>query len=175
MPTVADACPACGGALAQWRSVPSSEPALAGTSYELARCQRCGTAVTCGEAPSDLHETGAYRPEPPRLHALALPLLRRFDRRRLALLEPFIEPRASLLDVGAGRGRFVATAREAGYEASGIEPSLRGVNAARALGVAVEQVGVHDAVIDAESFDAISLWHVLEHLDRPGPSLERIA
>src|SRR3954470_22183770 len=124
-------CPACGAALRPWRRAPAHEPA-ARVTYLLLRCPRCGTAVTAGPAPvfEEAHEAGADRAGGPRgaraagplLGALdrprgpraPRPLLRAFDRRRLALLARVAAPPGPLLDVGAGRGRFVATARAAG-------------------------------------------------------------
>jgi SAM-dependent methyltransferase len=174
MLTAHDACPACGGRLERWRSVPAAEPVLAGDRYELARCVVCGSAVTLGEAPPELHETGAYRSQTPRLSRGALPLLRGFDRQRISLLKPLAGPGSSLLDVGTGRGRFVVSARAAGYDARGIEPSERGVAAARELGAPVEPVGIEDAEVAPSSLDAITIWHVLEHLERPRAALEQI-
>lgn len=155
----------------------SSDPGLAGGPYELARCARCGSAVTLGGGGSaELHESGAYGGGPPRLSGLAGPLLRRFDRRRLGLVASagVLAP-ARLLDVGAGRGRFVASAAAAGYEAIGIEPSARGVAGASELGVPVARCAVEQASFEAGSFEAVCLWHVLEHLDDPGAALERVA
>jgi len=85
--------------------------------FALARCAACGSAVTLGPAPPDAYATGAYAARDPRLVRLAAPVLERFDRRRLALLQPFLAPGAAVLDVGAGRGRFVAGAARAGYAA----------------------------------------------------------
>jgi SAM-dependent methyltransferase len=131
--------------------------------------------VTVGACPPELYETGAYGGGRPRGHGLARPLLSGFDRQRLALLAQRAPPPARLLDIGAGRGRFVRAAIVAGYEARGIEPSARGVSGARSIGAPVEQVGIADAVIDAGSLDAVTLWHVLEHLDDPAGALQRIA
>jgi SAM-dependent methyltransferase len=174
MPTEHDPCPACGGRLERWRTVSASEPTLAAARYELARCVACGSAVTLGEQPAELHETGAYAPGTPRLGRLAAPILRGFDRRRLGLLRPLAGPGARLLDVGAGRGRFVVSAGAAGYLARGIEPSARGVAAAREAGAAVDRLGIEQASFGSASFDAITLWHVLEHLDRPQAALVQI-
>ena len=171
---IGDVCPACGGPLAFWRSVPSAETAIGAGSYELRRCGRCGTAVTVGDPPDELHETGAYGAGDPRLARAAAPLLRAFDRHRLWMLSAGAPAPARLLDAGAGRGRFVLSALAAGYRASGIEPSQRGVLAARAIGAPVEQTAIEDAAPAPGSFDAITLWHVLEHLDEPGPALARI-
>ncbi len=169
-------CPACGGPLAPWRAVPASDPALPGT-YELARCAACGTAVTLGPPPpEEAHDAGAYGGGAPRGSGLAAPILRAFARHRLALLaRAGARPPGRLLDVGAGRGRFVAQARAAGWQAEGIEPSLRGVEGARALGIELERAGVGDASVPDGSLDAATLWHVMEHLDAPGPALERVA
>ena len=152
----------------------SSEPALGGERVSLARCGRCGSAVTLGETPAGLYESGAYRPGAPRLHQLAQPALNLFDRQRLALVRALGAPPGRLLDAGAGRGRFVAAARLAGYQASGIEPSARGADAAAALGVPVRRASIEEAVVDASSLDVVTLWHVLEHLDEPGGALGRV-
>jgi hypothetical protein len=147
MPTVADACPACGGQLVNWRSVPSSEPTLAGEQFRLVRCARCGTAVTLGDAPGELHESGAYNFSAPHFQRVLMPILKAFDRHRLSLLAPYLELGASLLDVGAGRGRFVSVACASGYRARGVEPSRRGVSGAMTIGVRLEQASVEDAQI----------------------------
>jgi SAM-dependent methyltransferase len=169
---VPEACPACGGPLAPWRRAPAAEPPHAPVA--LRRCARCGTAVTV--APAGSHESGAYAPLTPRGARLAAPVLRAFDRRRLALLHRAIRPPGRLLDAGAGRGRFVATARAAGWDAEGVEPSARGVAAARAAyGVTLQHAAIEDAAIAPASLDAVTLWHVLEHVDDPGAALDRVA
>jgi SAM-dependent methyltransferase len=167
----ATACPACGGELRPWRSVRSSEPALGAERFELWRCGRCGTAVTQGGSDPALYEAGAYRPGTPRLHTLARPLLGLFDRRRLALLKALIPPPARLLDAGAGRGRFVLAAGAAGYHASGIEPSARGAETAVRAGADVRKASIEEAQLEPRSLDAVTLWHVLEHLEDPGSAL----
>ncbi|WP_320669285.1 class I SAM-dependent methyltransferase [Patulibacter defluvii] len=172
------ACPACGGPLARWRNAPSGEPSLPG-EVPLRRCVLCGTAVTGGPAPafSAAHDAGSYATRRPRGAGAAAPLLAAFDRQRLRLVERHrpAGQRGRLLDVGAGRGRFVAAARAAGWDARGIEPSARGVEAARAVyDVALERAMIDDAAVAPASLDAATLWHVLEHLDDPGAALATI-
>jgi SAM-dependent methyltransferase len=147
--------------------VASSEPALGAERFELARCEHCGTAVTLGPVPAGLYDTGAYGPAAPRLHGLARPALSLFDRQRLSLVRSLAPPPARLLDIGAGRGRFVGAARGAGYHAIGLEPSARGA------GAAVVRASIEDAEVEPSSLDAATLWHVLEHLEDPGASLSR--
>jgi SAM-dependent methyltransferase len=167
-------CPACGGALAEWRSVAASDPALNGLRFKLARCGRCGSAVTLGDIPAGLYASGAYRPGAPRLHRVAQPVLGLFDAQRLGLVRSLVPPPARLLDAGAGRGRFVAAALAAGYDAFGVEPSGPG-GGDPASAPPILRTTIEDAQIEAGSVDVVTLWHVLEHLDRPGRALERAA
>jgi SAM-dependent methyltransferase len=157
-------CPACGGELVPWRNVESFEPQLGPRRFDLARCEACGSAVTLGAEVPSAHSAGAYGGGRPRGSGLALPLLRRFDRRRLSLLPP---PPARLVDAGAGRGRFLAAALAAGYDAVGVEPSLRAVDP----GLPLLAASLADAPIEPGSVDVVTLWHVLEHLADPAAAL----
>jgi len=131
--------------------------------------------VTAGAPVARVHEAGSYA-GPPRGAGLAAPLLGVFDRTRLGLLARVAPPPGRLLDAGAGRGRFVAAARAAGYDATGIEPSPARAAAARELrGAEVAAVGIEDAAVAPASLDAVSLWHVLEHVTDPGAALARVA
>jgi SAM-dependent methyltransferase len=155
--------------------VRASEPAVA-RSFLLVRCGGCGTAVTAGPPSPDLHDTGAYTVDPPRLARGAAPVLHAFDRARLRLLAPVAPPPGRLLDVGAGRGRFVAAAQAAGYAASGLEPSAGRVDAAaRHHDVPLTRGGIEEADVAAGSLDAATLWHVLEHTEAPDAATARIA
>ena len=151
--------------------MPAAEPPHA--PVQLALCATCGTAVTLAPPLQQAHDAGAYGTAHPRGAGLARPILEFFDRARLRLLGR--RPPGRLLDAGAGRGRFVATARAAGWDARGIEPSARGVQGAReAYGVELMRAGIEDAPVEAASLDAVTLWHVLEHLDDPQAALERV-
>jgi SAM-dependent methyltransferase len=94
-------------------------------------------------------------------------------REQLWLLGPL--PRgARVLDLGAGDGRLAAALARAGMRVTAVEP-FREVDAARELeSVTVVRAGVDDAELEAESYDAAVLWHVLEHLPDPLASLTRI-
>jgi SAM-dependent methyltransferase len=162
------ACPACGGPLALWREVESTEAQLGPRWFTLARCERCGTALTLGPVIAAAHSAGAYAGGRPRGASLAAPLLARFDRQRLGFLPP---APLRLVDAGAGRGRFVAAARAAGYDAMGVEPSLRGVDP----GLGLLEASLFDAPVPPGSVDAVTLWHVLEHLEEPAEALAVLA
>lgn len=154
--------------------MPGSEPSAPGP-YPLVRCRDCGTARTAAPAGGLDEDTGGYAASGPRLARLAAPVLGAFDRERLRLVRGAAEPGARLLDVGAGRGRFLAAAGRAGYDARGIEPAPARAAAARARGVAVECVALEAAEVVPGSVDLASFWHVLEHVEDPAAAVARVA
>jgi 2-polyprenyl-3-methyl-5-hydroxy-6-metoxy-1,4-benzoquinol methylase len=69
----------------------------------------------------------------------------------------------SLLDVGSGTGYFAHTMQEAGWLVTGLEPD------ATARNIAIEKYKLHLLQPDtlyqlSTTFDAITMWHVLEHV-----------
>ncbi|CAN5241637.1 methyltransferase domain-containing protein [soil metagenome] len=71
---------------------------------------------------------------------------------------------ASLLDVGAGTGAFAATMQQAGWKVTALEPDATAKE--NALKNYALKLGELDAIfsLGAESFDVITMWHVLEHV-----------
>lgn len=70
-----------------------------------------------------------------------------------------------ILDIGAGVGDFLSVAKNDGWETIGIEPSDKAKTIARNKGVSfVENL----SELESNSFDVITMWHVLEHV----PDLE---
>jgi SAM-dependent methyltransferase len=83
--------------------------------------------------------------------------------------------RRRLLDVGAHAGRFVALARQAGWDAEGLELNPQtAAYAAERTGARIRMLNVHE-VDTAEAFDAVTITDVLEHVPHPARVLSRIA
>jgi 2-polyprenyl-3-methyl-5-hydroxy-6-metoxy-1,4-benzoquinol methylase len=72
-----------------------------------------------------------------------------------------------LLDVGAHVGVFVEVACARGWEAAGLEPSLWAVEQGRSRGLTMYEGTLRDAELDAASYDAVTMWDVVEHLIDP--------
>ena len=69
-----------------------------------------------------------------------------------------------LLDVGSGTGSFVHEMRRKGWRVTGLEPDERARQVARKT-YGIELASIKDlGRLKPASFDAISLWHVLEHV-----------
>jgi 2-polyprenyl-3-methyl-5-hydroxy-6-metoxy-1,4-benzoquinol methylase len=100
---------------------------------------------------------------------------RRDARVRLRYIEPWVRE-GRLLDVGAAGGAFVAEANARGFDASGIEPVPSFARLAREqLGVNVRDGSLQDVQLEQASYQAITLWHVLEHVPNPLAELDRLA
>jgi SAM-dependent methyltransferase len=100
------------------------------------------------------------------------PLRIRADQERLQRLRRHVSG-GRLLDVGAATGTFVEVAAEAFPGAIGIEPDPITSAQARAAGIDVRTGTLGD--IAEESFDAVTMLHVIEHLDSPHESVRRVA
>jgi 2-polyprenyl-3-methyl-5-hydroxy-6-metoxy-1,4-benzoquinol methylase len=110
------------------------------------------------------------QPKPKHTFRAAQVAVRRCQQLALALA-----PGSSVLDLGAGGGELVYVLRSLGLEARGIEPNEGYARSAlETLGVPVAAGFWQDADISAGSLDAVTLFHVLEHLDEPLRALELI-
>jgi 2-polyprenyl-3-methyl-5-hydroxy-6-metoxy-1,4-benzoquinol methylase len=89
-------------------------------------------------------------------------------KRKLKLINTLSKDSKMLLDVGCGTGDFLLTAKQNGWNVKGIEPNPQAREIANSkTNNAVSNI---ESLLDLEkqSFDVITLWHVLEHL----PNLE---
>jgi 2-polyprenyl-3-methyl-5-hydroxy-6-metoxy-1,4-benzoquinol methylase len=95
------------------------------------------------------------------------------DKYRLILSATRIQ-QGKLLDIGAGTGAFVAHMKQRGWEVTGLEPD----ETARETASTVHRVQLLDTghlySLPTDSFDAITLWHVLEHVHDLHAYLEQL-
>lgn len=84
--------------------------------------------------------------------------------------------KGNFLDVGAGRGEVLRIAREAGWKTTGIETSSKFANhAARFSGAQILRKPLEQCDLESNSFDAVVLGAVLEHLYNPDQVIKEIA
>ena len=86
-------------------------------------------------------------------------------RRVARLLGP--AERRRLLDVGAYCGIFVDVAREAGFEAEGLELSRWAAAQGRKLGLVMHEQTLAERASTGERYDVVTMWDVVEHLADP--------
>jgi SAM-dependent methyltransferase len=79
-----------------------------------------------------------------------------------------------ILDVGAGIGAFLSVMQERGWDIKGIEPDEGArINADTLFGLNLEEPSILDKLPKGH-YDAITLWHVLEHVHQLHPYMERL-
>jgi 2-polyprenyl-3-methyl-5-hydroxy-6-metoxy-1,4-benzoquinol methylase len=81
---------------------------------------------------------------------------------------------ARLLDVGCGNGDYLQLANRIGWNAEGIDPDPKAVDAAQDKGLNVRCADLESEVShSAGSFDAVTLSHVIEHFHDPIDALRK--
>jgi len=102
----------------------------------------------------------------PYLQTEGIHLEKRF-RKRIKEIKKYRFP-GDLLDIGSGTGFFLQLATKTGYAVKGVELSAYAAQyATKKLGLTVFQGELADAGFAKESFDIITLWHILEHVHDP--------
>lgn len=94
--------------------------------------------------------------------------------RALGWLEQRSSRRGALLEIGCGNGFFLQQARRQGWsEVRGVEPSADAVaKAPPELEGAIVQDVMRAGLLAPESFDAVCLFQVLDHISKPVELLE---
>ena len=94
--------------------------------------------------------------------------------KRLAKLQRFSQG-GTLLDVGCGEGTFLQLAEKNGWKTNGTEVSSYAARyAAGVSGADIFCGELPDARYPKNSFDVVTVWHVLEHVRDPKRYLEEI-
>lgn len=91
--------------------------------------------------------------------------------KKIQLIDNQMVNSKNLLDYGAGTGDFLAKAKSKGYQVNGIEPNEKARANADNKGVKLEKDII---ALKDKTYDAITLWHVLEHLPDLDKQIERI-
>jgi 2-polyprenyl-3-methyl-5-hydroxy-6-metoxy-1,4-benzoquinol methylase len=87
--------------------------------------------------------------------------------RRLKIIEGWAEP-GKILDIGCGEGLFLEVAKRGGWQVDGTEVSGHAADfASQRLQQPIFCGELWQADLAPESFDVVTLWHVLEHTTQP--------
>ena len=142
--------------------------------FLLYRCSSCGLVFQEEEAIkdrlADYYPAGYWWQEGGRLSSLETAYrewMVRQDHLRF-LLSCLGDQKGRLLDIGCGSGTFVKVARRAGLDACGLEISERAAALAEKNVPGHIFQGTHkDLIEQGERFEALTLFHCLEHLTNP--------
>ncbi len=165
-------CPLCGGLVGPG-SLPvreNSDGPIDG-DFAVRACARCGLWFTdpqpVGADLAGAYSTGVYKQSGGRALRVVQRVLAVQDWLRLRRIARFRAP-GLLLDVGCGKGRFLDSARRAGWTVVGVDPVLGQVATARARYSVPVCVGDATSLpFEAGTFDVATAWHCLEHSESP--------
>lgn len=80
-----------------------------------------------------------------------------------------------LLDIGFGDGSFLYFMKQCGWDVAGVDYNQKMVELVRDVGIEAVQGQLEDAVYPDDSFDVVTLWGVLEHVQSPSQTIEEIS
>lgn len=158
-------CSTCGGQCTLF--APSAE--IAGIEYSVRYCNKCGVGETLPRLDDltlhELHSTQYYRNGEGVRFARPIELLVEGMRHwRVYRLTSFVR-KGRVLDIGCGSGRFLLALRHSGWDVAGLE--LNDDTATSARNVHGLMVETSLGAFTDNSFDLITITHVLEHIREP--------
>jgi 2-polyprenyl-3-methyl-5-hydroxy-6-metoxy-1,4-benzoquinol methylase len=170
-----DKCPLCNSdAIGEYLQV--KDYFLTREKFELVKCSKCGFIFT--QDHPDTEETGRYYETPDYIShndssggisASIYRIAREFmlRRKRKMVCNATGLKNGNILDIGSGTGHFLSIMKEGGWQTRGIEINDKAREFSIAeFGLDILPQGSIGSLPSA-SFDAITLWHVLEHIQDP--------
>ncbi|NTW23809.1 MAG: class I SAM-dependent methyltransferase [Lentimicrobium sp.] len=144
---------------------------LSGEEFAIYKCTNCGLLVT--RPMPELSSLGKYYASENYIShsdnkkdafSIAYRLIRNYTHGRKYKLIRSFNPVKSVLDIGCATGEFLNFCAKKGLQTMGIEPNEK----ARNIAETTYKLDIKDEheidSLDNESFDVITMWHVLEHV-----------
>jgi 2-polyprenyl-3-methyl-5-hydroxy-6-metoxy-1,4-benzoquinol methylase len=154
---------------------------ITGHDFKVAQCAECGFAVTTPQP--TVEEIASYYPsgyygavEQRRFPHIVEKLQNALYTLRVREIEAVANSGpGSVLDVGCGRGVLLQEFRRRGWKVQGTELSEEAASYARqTLKIPVQIGSLETLHFPTNHFDAVILWHVLEHVHNPQALLAEI-
>lgn len=172
MNTIYSVCPCCSGADI-YKVLSAKDFTVTNEMFEIWHCNACSLRFT-QNIPDEIDIIKYYKSENYISHSDTkkgfINNLYHYVRKRTLmgkrnLIEKYTKlSSGKILDVGAGTGAFLQTMQQAGWQITGLEPD----ETAREKAKSLYGLGLLPSVelfnLPDESFDAITLWHVFEHV-----------
>jgi SAM-dependent methyltransferase len=142
--------------------------------FQMASCQTCGL-VMVNPLPTEETLQGFYSANCWREWEPNTRWRKRWGNRARALWLRTLCGGGRLLDLGCGQGDLVAAAQGLRlFEAVGVDRTPDRVEYAQKRGLEVHLGTLESCGFEAESFDVVVMWHVLEHIPTPRNLLEQV-
>ena len=164
-------CPWC-GTQTEKTVVKLKDYFLSKEDFEILECPRCGLRFTTPRPAPDVigkyYQSDEYYSHQQNNKGLVPKLyefVKSFNIKNKASMAVSGLPKGRLLDIGCGVCDFLVEVQKHGWDVQGIEPSDDAKNIAETrLGFRPNDPTQYTIFAD-QSFDVITMWHVLEHID----------
>lgn len=167
-----DKCPLCGSPRIS-KALSATDHTVSGESFGIWQCAHCCFRFTqdapAAENIGRYYESEEYISHTEKKTGFVNHLYMYVRRITLRQKKNFVTNHTGLatgrlLDVGAGTGAFLDCMARAGWAVEGVEPAESAIQkAASTYGLRLKETGTLFESAEPE-FDAITLWHVLEHV-----------
>lgn len=177
-----DLCPGCGSASIV-KKLQANDFTVSMESFEIWECNDCTLRFT--QSVPDAASIGGYyhsdayvshtNTNQGMVNKLYHFVRKRTLKKKQKQIQRFTQlHKGNLLDIGAGTGAFANYMQQAGWQVTGLEPDA--ATRQRATDLYGLQLQHAPALFNLrpESFDAITLWHVLEHVHELHAYIEQI-
>ncbi|NQT46241.1 MAG: class I SAM-dependent methyltransferase [Candidatus Omnitrophica bacterium] len=156
----------------EYLGAPALEPGKPHMITNVVRCKRCGFVYT---NPYVVSEEGKdFYSDPDQYRSSCSAKEEEMFKETLSLINR-IATKGKLLDIGCGKGEFLALAKESGWEACGVETSGGLADYSRKrYDLKIENVPLEKVKYPDKHFDIITLNMVLEHIDEPNDLIKEV-
>ncbi len=165
-------CPLCGERRAEPRF------AIDGCESRLVVCPSCGLGrldpLPSDEELSRFYPDAYYGDPGVKFQPLVEALVRTIGARHIRFLSRGVPAGGRVLDVGCGRGVLLAELADRGFEVHGVERSAAAASGADPRARIRIASDLAEVAHPAGFFDAVFVWHVLEHLRDPVASVREM-
>lgn len=140
--------------------------------FDIHACKFCGLGKTVPLLDDDelsrLYSSDAYRfADAKRFPRFIEEALKYITAGRCGRVERFAPAQGRLLDIGCGRADFLAMMKKRGWNPTGIEVDERIQGRGERMGLDLRNGRLDDTAFEDNEFDAVTMWHVFEHMNNP--------
>ena len=153
---------------------------ISGETFQVARCRTCAQVVTT-PVPADIgkyYPAGYYGDKQGRRFPAVMEWLQEklYAWRSGQVLRRLQRKNAKVLDIGCGRGLLLRAFQRNGCDVTGTEFSEGAGRFAREVLKLPVRVGLlRELNFPDNSFDVVVMWHVLEHVSDPRPTVAEVS
>lgn len=176
-------CPTCNG-LTFTQFLSCTDHAVSHEKFNIIKCSQCELLITSPRpAPNEIAPyyispayTSHIKTATNSLDKLYLTIRTFTLEWKLSILEKTAAPSSEkqILDFGCGTGEFLKVAKRKGWNTIGIEPSPHArQHASSSISKDIKN-SIQEVSNLKKKFDAITLWHVLEHVDDLNTTIEKL-